>query len=652
MEESIQTNETNKEVAELKTFPVPFTLIEIKENITIYTHTPSKPSKEELINQANRFHSQGNISEAAKYYQHFINQGFKDYRVFVNYGSVLQSLGKLQEAERLTRKAIDLKPDFAEAYSNLGGLLKDQGKLKEAELYIRKSIKFNPKFFNSHFLLSNVLIKQKKLQEAEKCLRKTIQLNPNFAIAYLNLGSIMIDLGRLHDAESSTRKAIQLKADYKYAHLNLGNILRALGKFKEAELSTRKAIELNPNYVEAHSNLGGLLKDQGKLKEAELSLRKAIELNPNYAEAHSNLGGLLKDQGKLKEAELSLRKAIELNPNFAIAYFNLSSLKYSNQNIKWKDQLFSESILKNKLQKDQVNVYFARANILHKEKNYKESSRYLTLANKLKLDINPSKPEMIFNKSKILLVESNNKEMNQNKYSKCHSSIFIVGMFRSGSTLLESILSMNNNVDDLGEIKILEESFLKSKEINNKLTLAEEYWKRIKGLKKQANITTDKNLFNYQYAGIIANQIPNAKIIHCFRNPLDNILSIYRANFAKGNEYSSSLVDCAKIYLDQEVIMKEYKNRFRSEIYNLNYDLLVSNPKQEIQSLISWLGWEWNNDYLEPHLNQRAVSTASSIQVRSPINAKSIGGWKNYKNMLKPAIEILTKTDKYRNIAF
>ena len=222
-------------------------------------------------------------------------------------------------------------------------------------------------------------------------------------------------------------------------------------------------------------------------------------------------------------------------------------------------------------------------------------------------------------------------------------------MPRSGSTLLESILSMNAGVDDLGECDFLEKSYLDFKKSNQVLTIAERYWKKIKDYKKQSNDTTNKNLYNYLYAGIIAKKIPNAKIIHCYRNPLDNILSIYRANF-NGNQYSSSLVDSAKVYLDQEELMAKYKNKFRSKIYDLNYDLLVSNPKEEIKSLISWLGWKWDDKYLSPHLNSRSVSTASKVQVRSPINSKSIGGWKNYKDMLKPAIEILTQTEKFKDL--
>ena len=96
--------------------------------------------------------------------------------------------------------------------------------------------------------------------------------------------------------------------------------------------------------------------------------------------------------------------------------------------------------------------------------------------------------------------------------------------------------------------------------------------------------------------------------------------------------------------------MNKYKNKFQSKIYNLNYELLVNHPNKEIKSLINWLGWEWHDSYLSPHLNARSISTRSSVEVRSPINSKSIGGWRNYKEMLKPAIEIITQNHKYRNL--
>ena len=433
---------------------------------------------------------------------------------------------------------------------------------------------------------------------------------------------------------------------------NYGVILKNLGKLKEAEISTRKAIELNPNYSQGFLNLGLILKDLNNLQDAEISTRKGIKLNPNNANGYSNLGGILQDLGKLKEAEVSLKKAIQLNPNLTKAYFSLSSLKYANEiNSKWQKNLFLGDILKNKFPKEKVDIYFARANILHNKKKYDESSKYLKFANKLKIEINPSDSNFLINQSKALLIESDKKEIHKKLQRPFSNSIFIVGMPRSGSTLLESILSMNNDVYDLGEINILEESFLESKESNKGLNLADIYEKKVKD-KTNLKITTNKYLYNYQYAGVIAKNIPNSKIIHCIRNPLDNILSIFRAHFAKGNTYASSLVDCATIYLNQEAIMSEYKNRFRPKIYDLNYELLVMNPKQEIKSLIFWLGWKWDDNYLAPHLNPRSVSTASNVQVRSPINTNSLRGWQKYKEMLKPAMEIITQNDNYKDLKY
>ncbi len=150
MDSSIQKGEGKKQVNEIKTYPVPFSLGEIKENICISTNTPSKPSKKQLINQAFKFHSQGNISEAAKYYEYCIKQGFNDPRVFSNYAGILQGLCKLKEAELSLRKAIKLKPDYAEAHYNLGNILRDLGDLQDAELVFRKAIELNPHYADAH----------------------------------------------------------------------------------------------------------------------------------------------------------------------------------------------------------------------------------------------------------------------------------------------------------------------------------------------------------------------------------------------------------------------------------------------------------------------------------------------------------------------
>ena len=250
--ESSGRDQRKKKIHEVQTFPVPFDLGVIKENTTINTN---KQSKEKIINQAFKFHSQGNILEAAKYYQLFINQGFKDYRVFSNYGAILKDLKKLKEAELFTCKAIKINPNHENSHLNLGSILKDLGKPKEAELSTRKAI----------------------------------EINPNFTEAHLNLGTILRDLGKLKDAELSTRKAIKLNPDNAIGYSNLANILRSLGDLEKAEIHARKAIELKADFAEAYSNLGNILKELGKLHEAELYYRKAIKLHPSSSEAYFNL---------------------------------------------------------------------------------------------------------------------------------------------------------------------------------------------------------------------------------------------------------------------------------------------------------------------------------------------------------------------------
>ncbi len=290
MNGSGQKGEGKKKVNEIKTFPVPFALRENQENLITTTNTPSKPSKEQIINQAFKFHSQGNIQEAAKYYQEFINQEFKDQRVFSNYGVILRSLGKLQDAELSYRKAIEINPNFADAHLNLGVLLKNRG----------------------------------KLQDAEFSYRKAIEVKPDYAEAHLNLGNVLKNLGKLKDAELSYRKAIEINPNYANAHLNLGNILRDLGKLKDAELSFRKAIEINPNLVDAHLNLGNIFRDLGKLQEAELSTRKAIEINPDFAIAAWNLYGL---SNSIEEAEERINQCLKIDKNYLHAKLTLSALK-------------------------------------------------------------------------------------------------------------------------------------------------------------------------------------------------------------------------------------------------------------------------------------------------------------------------------------
>jgi tetratricopeptide (TPR) repeat protein len=627
----------------------------------------------------------GKLQEAEFYTRKAIelNPDFAD--AYSNLGSILKNLGKLQEAEFYTRKAIELKPDFADAYSNLGSILKDLGQLQEAEFYTRKAIELKPDFAGTHYNLGNIFKDLGQLQEAELYTRKAIELKPDFANAYSNLGSILKDLGQLQEAELYTRKAIELKPDFANAHSNLGNILKDLGQLQEAEFYTRKAIELKPDFANAHSNLGTILKDLGQLQEAEFYTRKAIELKPDFANAHSNLGTILKDLGQLQEAELytrkaielkpdfaeahlnlgsilknlgklqeaefCIRKAIEINPKLAKAYFVLSTFDISTGKKDWEKYLFAEDILKNQSELENIDTYFARANILEKKLNYKQAANMLKKANKLNRKVYGSNYMEQTNEMKKYFRIWRSIKNNQDQEANPLTTIFVVGLPRSGKTITESILALNKKLLKCGEdnaLSIAINKYLNQGRAHNNQNLYQLFIESI--TKKISNKSficlTRPN--NYIYTGLIASHIKNSKVIFCYRNPLDNIKEMYRYNLGNKYTFKTSLIESAKILLSINELMREYKKIFNSKIYFLNYDQLVLNQEKEIKSLVNWLGWEYKQKYLYPTLD--STTTINSFNNDSLINTKHLNTWKNYQELLKPAIETIHSKNKFSKL--
>ncbi|MBW3042347.1 tetratricopeptide repeat protein [Prochlorococcus marinus] len=299
MEEvSPKGNQIDIPCTETITIPIPIAQKEIKTYLS--TKTAKKLSKEQLITQTYKDLLEGNITvtDAEKYYQDLISEGLNDHRIFFYYGSVLQILGKLKEAEISYLKAIELNPTFANTHANLGVIFKTQGKLEQAEISCLKAIELNPTFANAYVNLGNIFREVKKHEEAIKSYLKAIELNPTFAEAHSNLGVLLIDLDKLEKAELSFRKAIEHKPDLADAHYNLGVILRKLEKSKEAKLSFQKTIDLKPNFSAAHYNLGILYNLEGKYKDASYSFRLALadDFMPNHIRYH--LANALENEAK------------------------------------------------------------------------------------------------------------------------------------------------------------------------------------------------------------------------------------------------------------------------------------------------------------------------------------------------------------------
>ena len=494
--------------------------------------------------------------------------------------------------------------------------------------------------------LGFIALQNSEIEKAIKYNLKSISINHKYAPGYLNLGVIYCQLGQFEEAEKNTRKAIKIDPKNIQSILNLGEILLKTLKLNEAEKELKKAIYLKPDLIEAYYSLSKILTEKEDYIEAEKVIKKVISISPETSKSYYLLHEVYLQKGNLDKAKEYLYKTIKLDKNFSSAYYSLSRLANDK-----KDELIYEKILKINISKiksikDKINILFAKSNILHRRKEYIDSANLLNKANALKLSIYKSSANQLLRISKDNLIKT--KELRNHKYlisTEEKECIFIVGMPRSGSTLIESILYINKNVIDLGERPLIEISLKKmlgrKDKSNHCKYLYELYLKERNRFVKDNYISTDKYLYNYLYLGNILNSFPNAKVIHSIRNPLDNILSIYKAHFQEGVRFSSSIKDCARVYLDHLKTIEEYKKRFPTKIYSINYDLLVKNPDIEIRKLIEWLNWEWDDRYLSPHKVIRNIRTASVVQVRSPINSRSLNGWKQYKKMLEPAINEL-----------
>ena len=496
-------------------------------------------------------------------------------------------------------------------------------------------------------LIEKAFLAQRKnnLEEAKSIYQKLYELNIKNQLIYFNYGLLLEKTNNYEKANEVYLKAINNFPNDPNFYNKLALIWKKQGNYKQAEKFFFKTIAIDRNFENGHINLANLYVDLKNHKKAEEIYRQVLKINSNSELGTLNLGNLLVDKGELKEAKEFFLKTIKINPRSANAFFSLSKFKEIQNNDSFKKILFSDDLLKNQSELAKTNIFFARSNINHLEKNFNDSKKNLILANTIKQKIFKSDSDNRINFTNYVYEKYSKNELNTDNYLQKKNYIFIVGMPRSGSTLVESIISQNNDVFDLGETEALPYSYQKWLQNQKKESLIDIYNKKIKVDLIVAQNITDKNLANYSLVPVILNQIKNSRIIHCYRNPLDNILSIYRANFTGGYSYSSSLIDASKVLLNSQKIMHIYKKLFPKFIYPVNYDSLVNNPESEIKKLIRWLNFEWDKKYLSPHLNRRSVYTTSKIQVRSPINNKSLSGWKNYKDLLHPVIDFFKKYD-------
>ena len=462
---------------------------------------------------------------------------------------------------------------------------------------------------------------------------------------------VMYNQGKLKNV---IKKAKQLITQYPQS-IFLWNILgltnAGIKKLNEAEKCFQTTIKLKPDFVEAHYNLGNAQKKLGKHSDALASYAQAIKLKPDFVEAHNNLGNTQKELGKHSDAVDSYVCAIEKKPDYAqsyINYVNLVKIKYDDPILLQLEKIICK---KNISEEDKVYSSFAMGKAQLDLNEFDKGFKFLNTGNSLrkkKMKYTIQKSKNIFSKIMHRFKELQFKEEKLNTFSNTQP-IFILGMPRSGTTLVEQILSSHSAICGAGELEFLKNAINSIDWQNTKIQkkdikkIRKEYIFQLNKISKLPYIT-DKMPLNFQWIGFIVYAFPEAKIIHLKRDAMAVCWSNYKLNFeSEGMAFSFDQIDIAKYYKLYEDLMEYWHEKFPKKIYDFNYEALTKNQEGQTRKLFEYLEIDWEKAVLNFHKNDRAVQTASNTQIRQKIYQGSSQEWKNYKPWLQPMINHLNK---------
>ena len=544
-----------------------------------------------------------------------------------------------KENLNLYKKALNLQKrgDFIQASKIYKALIKNQFR--------------NEEIFLNYAAVCQFMNKQ---NDAILLLKEAIKINPINPVPFFKMGYILNNNGRFYEALPFAKKAIDLNTNLWQGYHNLVKILINLNRPNEAKLEAINAKKLFSKNHLFDSLLGDIYSYTGDFNDAIRHYKNAFSKSPNDEDTLYTFANFSVGIGNKKESIYFFNKVLKINPLHSLSFYSLSTIIDIEKDEVIKNKIKKLNPLDFKSDYDRYTILFSKSHIFHKLKDFDKSSKLLKEANELKLKVRPSNIKYLINSSENIKKEtSKDSSFDVSKFKNLRD-IFIVGLPRSGSTLIESIIGINKDVFNLGENSIFLNAFMESKKLNFH-EMDEIYSKYAKNFSSK-KFSTNKMLSNYMHIPYLLTKLEHSKVIYTFRNPLDNLLSIYRAKFnGIGNEYSSSLIDSAKYYIYQYKLMSFYSKKYRGSIYFLSYDKLVNYPETVIKRLIAWLGFEWDDSYLYPYKSKQGFFTASNVQVRSPINNKSVGGWEKYSEIMHEPLNFFTQNnfplDSFKNLS-
>jgi tetratricopeptide (TPR) repeat protein len=597
--------------------------------------------------------------------------------------------GRLREAEQLYRDALRGNERHFGALYHVGLLKLQQGQLEEAERWFRRALDVNGSSAETCHQLGMVLAGLQRPEEAVACYEQGLAINPALAESRNNLGHALQTLGRLEDAREQYEKALALKPAYPEASNNLGNLLHLLDRSEEAVVQYERALALHPRYAEAHTNLGNVLAKLGRVDEAIAHLNQALSINPREVEAHDflalvlsslgrteqalahwdqvialeparpgiqiNRGRALRVLGRVDESIASFEKATALAPRNPTGYLELARTKRLTE----ADSCFVEMLkLARNLQAlpegEQIELHFALAKAFDDIGNREEAFWHL-------LEGNTKKREQLTYDEGVMLLQIERTRAafslelmraKQGLGEPAPVPVFIIGLPRSGTTLVEQILASHPKVFGAGEQSGLGSlvaripgfpegiSTIASEQLHE---LGAGYVRAIQPIAPAtAERVIDRTPANFLLAGLIPLVLPNARIIHSCRDRRDTALSCFSTLFENGHEHTYDLPELGRYLRAYEILMEHWRGVLPpGTMLDVQYEDLVDDLEGNARRIVAHCGLDWDEACLAFHKTQRPVLSASAVQVRQPLYRTSVGRWRAYEQALQPLLEAL-----------
>jgi len=572
--------------------------------------------------------------------------------------------GRLRQARRVCEDILRIEQRPA-AVLILAQVAHKQAKLGEAIEGYEQFLRMFPEHAASHFHLGLALDDLGRTRRAIRHYEESIRLDACNAAVHRRLGGAYGKFEHWGRAISAYKQAIAINPGDARPLRQLGVALQQLGRMHAAIGYFEQALELQPDYSEALVDFARTLLQLGRAEEAIAPLEQAIIVDPDNSVAQIGLAMALKQLGRTEDAVLALEQLLSLQPGCGEAHYQLSMIRPESGRIAGLEEIVSDPELS---KHDASYCQFALGNLYQNDESWDQAFEHFQKANALKrstLDYDADQNKKIIDK----LIDVYSSEFFANKShlgSESQLPVFIVGMPRSGTTLVEQIISSHPSVHGAGELEAIRGANLAIAErlldkgphpecmthIDESLAAehAQVYLEELSRHDPSAARITDKFPRNYAAIGLIRTLFPKARIVHCKRDALDNCVSLYCYCFPL-MAGTFELTELAEFYLGYERLMAHWEELFGDDIFTVRYEDLVTNQEQVSRQLIEFVGLDWDESCLDFQNNERNVSTPSNMQVRKPMYTSSVNRWKHYEAHLHPLIDTLSANQGEETLA-